>query len=36
VISWTGIRQEQRMWARLKKQLEAAPAARLVRQAGYL
>ena len=27
VIAWLGIRQEQRIWASLKKHLEAAPAA---------
>jgi hypothetical protein len=27
VIAWMGIRQEQRIWASLKKHLEAAPAA---------
>src|SRR5450759_1777323 len=27
VITWMGIRQEQRIWASLKKHLEAAPAA---------
>jgi hypothetical protein len=26
VITWPGIRQEQRIWAGLKKHLEAAPA----------
>jgi hypothetical protein len=27
VITWMGIRQEQRIWTSLKKHLEAAPAA---------
>ena len=28
VITWMGVRQEQRIWTSLKKHLEAAPAAR--------